>query len=63
VVVISDHPMAPVIPLFLLAFFAQRDTIFKEVTAYIFVIASFALSITPVIAVVSVVQFNKNSRA
>lgn len=63
VVVIWDHPMAPLVPLFLLAMAAQRNTVLKELSPYMFVIASLALSITPVIAVVSVIQFNKNSRA
>ena len=63
VVVIWDHPMAPLVPLFLLALAAQRNTVLKELSPYMFLIASLALSITPVIAVVSVIQFNKNSRA
>jgi hypothetical protein len=62
-IVIVDHPMAPMVPLFLLALAAQRDTLMKELSPYMFVIASLALSVTPVIAVVSVIQFEKNSRA
>ena len=62
VVVIWDHPMAPLIPLFLLALAAQRNTLLKEFSPYVFLLASLALSITPVIAVVSVIQFNKSSR-
>jgi len=61
-VVIWDHPMAAVIPLFILALVAQRNTVFKELAPYAFPIASFALSITPVIAIVSVFQFSRNSR-
>src|SRR5262249_53203270 len=61
-IVIWDHPMAPMVPLFLIALAAQRDTVVKELSPYWFVIATVALSLTPVIAVVSVFQFDKNSR-
>jgi len=61
-VVIWDHPMAPMVPLFLLALAAQRNTVLKELSPYMFVIASFALSVTPLIAIGSVIHFNKSSR-
>jgi hypothetical protein len=62
-VVIWDHPMAPLVPLFLLAMAAQRNAVLKEFSPHMFVIASLALTITPVIAVVSVVRFERNCRA
>jgi hypothetical protein len=63
VVVIWNHPMAPLVPLFFLALGFQRNTLIKELSPYTFLIASFALSITPVIAIASIVHFNKSSRA
>jgi hypothetical protein len=63
VVVIWDYPMASMVPLFLLAFAAQRNTLLKELSPHLFLIATVALSVTPVIAVVSVIQFDKSSRA
>jgi NADH:ubiquinone oxidoreductase subunit K len=62
-IVIWDHPMAPMVPLFLLALAAQRNTVLKEVTPHLFVIATVALILTPFIAVFSVVAFDKHSSA
>ena len=61
-IVIWDHPLAPSVPLFLLALAFQRDTVQKAMMPHLFPIASFALSITPVIAIASIVQFYKSSR-
>jgi hypothetical protein len=61
-IVVWDHPLAPCIPLFLLALAFQRDTTQKAITPYLFPIATFALAITPVIAIASIVDFRKSSR-
>ena len=60
-VAVFEHPVAPLIPLFLIAFFFESNSRVKAITPYEFQIASFALALSPVIALVSALQFKKNS--
>ncbi len=58
---VFEHPVAPLIPLFLVAMIFEKDSTIKAITPYEFQIASFALAVSPVIALVSALQFKKNS--
>jgi hypothetical protein len=62
-IVICDHPLAPAIPLFLLALAFQRDTIQKAMTPHLVPIATVALILTPFIAIFSIVEFHRHSSA
>jgi hypothetical protein len=59
---VFEHPVAPLIPLFLIAVFFESNSRIKAITPYEFQIASFALAASPFIAVASALQFSKSSR-
>jgi hypothetical protein len=60
--VVYEHPLAPLLPVGAILMAFQRQTAFKEFQPYEYKAATFALILTPMIAVGSTLMFRRQTR-